>query len=74
MTSPLPRPLLACFAGLALGGCVYAAEPVVVPAPVYVAPRPPPPAVVVRPAPRRVWVPGHYGRNGRWIPGHWRWQ
>lgn len=20
----------------------------------------------------KVWVPGHYGPRGRWIPGHWR--
>jgi hypothetical protein len=20
----------------------------------------------------KVWVAGHYNRNGRWVPGHWR--
>ena len=30
--------------------------------------------VVEPPRPRHaaVWVPGHYGPGGGWIPGHWR--
>ena len=36
----------------------------------YVTPVPGP--VVYAPAPRAVWIPGHYGPYGGWIPGHWR--
>ncbi len=39
---------------------VVVQPPVVVPAPVYVAPYP-----------RAFWVPPHYNRFGRFIPGHW---
>ncbi|MGA2227978.1 MAG: hypothetical protein ABSH41_26390 [Syntrophobacteraceae bacterium] len=39
------------------------------PAPAYYSPGPGP-----GPAPyhSRVWVRGHYDRNGAWVPGHWR--
>ena len=73
------RPVvLTCLAGFALAGCVYA-DPY--PPPVFAAPPPrvyaPPPVYAapppyVAPGPRRVWVPGHYNRWGRWVPGHWR--
>ena len=36
----------------------------------YVTPAPGP--VVYAPAPGPVWIPGHYGPYGGWIPGHWR--
>ncbi|MBX6376123.1 MAG: hypothetical protein IRZ13_18090 [Acetobacteraceae bacterium] len=81
MTLRSSKALVLCLiAGLGLGGCVY--DPVVAPPPVYaapprpvvVAPPPPPPPVVVRPAGRRVWVPGHYNWRGRWVPGHWEWR
>ena len=47
----------------------YVAAPVVVaPPPVVVAP---PPRVVYAPYPGARWMPAHYNRWGRFIPGHW---
>jgi len=68
------------FAAIGLAGCAVYADPAPVavvpppPRPVVVAPPPPPPPIVVRPAPRRVWVPGYYNRFGRWVPGRWEYR
>ncbi len=42
------------------------------PAPVYAPPYPPAYAPAYYGAQHRVWVRGHYNRNGAWVPGHWR--
>lgn len=43
---------------------------------VKVGPPPPPPreVITVRPGPRHIWIPGHYGWDGRkyvWARGYW---
>ena len=68
---------LSALAAIPSAKAYWVAPPVVVaPAPVVVAP--PPPVVVVprarvayAPYPGARWVPPHYNRWGRFIPGHW---
>lgn len=52
------------------------------PPPAYYAP-PPPPRAYYGPPPAagysgppqyRAWVRGHYDREGRWVPGHWKYR
>lgn len=71
----LPIALLAALVALGTAGCVVSGPPRGV-AVVDVGVRPPPPRVVVVPAPRRgyVWAAGFWRWDGHrhvWVDGHW---
>jgi len=69
--------LVACVLAVGIGGCVVSPPPRGrAGALVDIDVRPPPPRVVVVPAPRRgyVWAPGYWRWNGRahvWVDGQW---